>query len=237
MSASDSSAPVRTILVVEDEPQLVRLLRAILEAGHYRVIAVPDGERALEAVALEAPDLIILDLFLPGALDGYAVCSRIRGFSTIPIIMVTARAREEEKLRGFEAGADDYLTKPFSAKELLARVGAVLRRSQAPAGSPPVVRFGDVTFDLAAQRVTRAGEDVHLSPTELKLLTLLARDAGKSLDSATLLSELRGATFRDETDYLRTYIRYLRRKLEPDPANPRYLITIPGSGYRLDADD
>jgi two-component system, OmpR family, KDP operon response regulator KdpE len=228
--------PPSTILVVEDEPQLVRLLRAILEAGGYRVIAVPDGERAIEAVALEAPDLVMLDLLLPGAMDGYVVCSRIRSFSMIPIIMVTARAREEEKLRGFEAGADDYITKPFSAKELLARVQAVLRRSQIPASSPPVVHFGDVIFDLAAQRVTRAGEEVHLGPTELRLLTILARQAGRNVTHAALLGELRGPDFRDDTPYLRTYIRYLRRKLEPDHANPSYLITVPGAGYRLDVD-
>ncbi|HMM42892.1 MAG TPA: response regulator transcription factor, partial [Thermomicrobiales bacterium] len=131
-------APAGTrILVVEDEPALVRLLRSIFEAAHYQVRVVPDGERALEQIALESPDLVLLDLLLPGKMDGYETCRRIREFSTVPVIMVTARAHEDEKLRGFEAGADDYVTKPFSARELLARVKALLRRSHVPAAAPP----------------------------------------------------------------------------------------------------
>lgn len=226
------STPAR-ILVVEDEPRLVRLIRAILETAQHHVLVVPDGERAIEQVVLEAPDLVLLDLFLPGPLDGFAVCERIRSFSMVPVIMVTARAREEEKLRGFEVGADDYITKPFSAKELLARVQSVLRRSRVPGSSPARVRLGAIEIDLAAQQVTDDGTPVHLSPTELRLLMTLARHPDRVVPHADLLSEVWGAEYRDEVDYLRTYIRYLRRKLEPVPAHPRFLITVPGIGYRL----
>jgi two-component system KDP operon response regulator KdpE len=221
------------ILVVEDEPKLVRLMRAVLESAGHRVSAVPDGARALEQVALDPPDLVLLDLLLPGELDGFAVCRRIREFSMVPVIMVTARAREEEKLRGFEAGADDYVTKPFSARELLARVSAVLRRTRVQADSPPVVSLGELRIDLAAQRVTRDGEAVHLTPTEYRLLLALARRPGHVITHADLLAEVWGVEYRDEVDYLRTYIRYLRQKLEPDPSNPRYLLTQPGVGYLL----
>jgi two-component system KDP operon response regulator KdpE len=212
---------------------LTKLVADILEAGGYRVLVAHDGERALEQVALEAPDLILLDLLLPGPLDGYAVCERLRTFSMIPVIMVTARVREDEKLRGFEAGADDYVTKPFSAKELLARVQAVLRRSRTTAASPPVVEFGDITINLASQQVTSGGAPVHLTPTEYRLLMALARHPDHVMTHTELLVEVWGAEFRDEIDYLRTYVRYLRRTLEPDPANPRYLLTVPGIGYRL----
>jgi two-component system, OmpR family, KDP operon response regulator KdpE len=225
-----------TILVVEDEPRLVRLFRAVLEGAGYRVIAVHDGERALAQVAVEAPDLVLLDLLLPGPLDGYAVCERLRSFSMIPVIMVTARVREDDKLRGFQAGADDYVTKPFSAKELLARVQAVLRRSRTTAASPAVVELGDIVINLASQQVTSGGAPLHLTPTEYRLLMALARHPGHVMTHSELLTEVWGGEFRDEVEYLRTYIRYLRRKLESDPANPRILLTVPGTGYRLATD-
>jgi two-component system KDP operon response regulator KdpE len=221
------------VLVVEDEARLVRLIRAVLETQGHQVSVVPTGVRAIEHVALESPDLILLDLRLPGELDGFDVCRRIREFSMTPIIMVTASAREEEKLAGFDAGADDYITKPFSSRELLARVGAVLRRTWARADSPAVIETGDLTINLASQRVTVAGEPVHLTPTEYRLLLALARQPDRVLTHTELLTEVWGVEYRDELDYLRTYMRYLRQKLERDSANPRYLITRPGVGYVL----
>jgi two-component system, OmpR family, KDP operon response regulator KdpE len=225
-----------TVLVVEDEPRLVRLIRAILESDGYRVDVVHDGESALERIALAPPDLVLLDLLLPGSLDGYAICERIRGFSMTPVIMLTARVQEDDKLRGFDAGADDYVTKPFSARELLARVHAVLRRSRTQDTTPAIVDVGSISINFAAQEVTSGGESVHLTPTEFKLLVALARHPGRAMTHTALLTEVWGAEYRDEIDYLRTYIRYLRRKLEPDPASPRYLITVPGTGYRLEPD-
>jgi two-component system, OmpR family, KDP operon response regulator KdpE len=222
-----------TILVVEDEPRLVRLIRAILESAQYQVEVVPNGERAIEQLALDPPDLVLLDLLLPGALDGFEVCRRMRGFSMVPIIMLTARAGEEDKLRGFEMGADDYIVKPFSAKELLARVQAVLRRSVVNADSPARIELGSLMIDLASQQVTTSGELVHLTPTEFRLLVTLARHPNQVMTHTALLTEVWGLEYQDEIDYLRTYIRYLRQKIEPDPAHPRYLVTTPGVGYRL----
>jgi DNA-binding response OmpR family regulator len=230
-----SERPRATILVVEDEPRLVRLLRAVLESGGYRMDAVHDGAAAIERVALDPPDLVLLDLRLPGDLDGYAVCERIREFALTPIIMVTARAREDEKLRGFAAGADDYVTKPFSARELLARVQAVLRRTTA-SDTQPRVTLGDLTIDLATRLVTRDNAPIHLTPTEYRLLLTLAQHPGKVLTHSELLTAVWGSEYRDEVEYLRTYVRYLRQKLEPEPTQPRYLLTHPGIGYSLAAD-
>jgi two-component system KDP operon response regulator KdpE len=224
-----------TILVVEDEPRLVRLLRAVLEAGGYRMDVVHNGADAIERVALDPPDLVLLDLRLPGDLDGYAVCERIREFALTPIIMVTARAREDEKLRGFAAGADDYVTKPFSARELLARVQAVLRRTTSSDAKPRVM-LGDLTIDLATRLVTRDNAPIHLTPTEYRLLLTLAQHPGKVLTHSELLTAVWGVEYRDEVEYLRTYVRYLRQKLEPEPTQPRYLLTHPGIGYSLAAD-
>jgi two-component system KDP operon response regulator KdpE len=225
-----------TILVVEDEPRLVRLLRAVLESGGYHMDVVHDGAAAIERVALDPPDLVLLDLRLPGDLDGYAVCERIREFALTPIIMVTARAREDEKLRGFAAGADDYVTKPFSARELLARVQAVLRRTTS-ADAQPRVTLGDLTIDLATRLVTRNNAPIHLTPTEYRLLLTLAQHPGKVLTHSELLTAVWGIEYRDEVEYLRTYVRYLRQKLEPEPTQPRYLLTHPGIGYSLAADE
>lgn len=222
-----------TILVVEDEPQLVRLIRAILESADYQVHVLPDGERAVEYVALDPPDMVLLDLMLPGEMDGYNVCRRIRGFSMVPVIMLTARAAEADKLLGFDAGADDYIVKPFSARELLARVRAVLRRSVVTAETPARIELGSLVIDMAAQQVTSEGALVHLTPTEFRLLVTLARHPNQVITHSALLTEVWGTDYRDEIDYLRTYIRYLRQKIEPDPAHPRYLVTTPGVGYRL----
>ncbi|HUG15616.1 MAG TPA: response regulator transcription factor [Thermomicrobiales bacterium] len=225
--------PPASILVVEDEPRLVRLIRAVLETDGHRVDVAHDGEAAIERVALDPPDLVLLDLLLPGSLDGYEICERIRSFSMVPVVMLTARAHEDDKLRGFEAGADDYITKPFSARELLARVQAVLRRSRTTSDTPPVVDVGGISINFAAREVTSGGEPIHLTPTEFRLLMALAMHPGRAITHTALLTEVWGPEYRDEIDYLRTYIRYLRRKLEPDPKNPRYLITVPGTGYRL----
>lgn len=222
-----------SILVVEDEPRLVRLIRAILESAGYRVATVPDGQRAIEMTALERPDLILLDLLLPGSIDGFEVCRRVRGFSMVPIIMLTASAGEDDKLQGFDAGADDYIVKPFGARELLARVRAVLRRSVVTAETPARIELGDLVIDMATQQVTSNGDLVHLTPTEFRLLVTLARHPNQVMTHTALLVEVWGSDYRDEIDYLRTYIRYLRRKIEPEPANPRYLLTTPGVGYRL----
>ncbi len=233
MAEPTGQATDAKVLVVEDEARLVRLIRAVLETQGYRVTVAPTGERALEHVALETPDLVLLDLRLPGGMDGFEICRRIREFSMVPVVMLTASAREEEKLEGFDAGADDYITKPFSARELLARVQAVLRRTQVKQDSPAVIEVGELTINLASQRVSVAGEPVHLTPTEYRLLLALARQPDRVMTHTALLTEVWGIEYRDEVDYLRTYIRYLRQKLEPDPSNPRYLITRPGVGYSL----
>lgn len=222
-----------TILVVEDETRLIRLIQAILRTADYRVLSATDAESALETFVLENPDLILLDLLLPGPMDGFGLCRRLREFSSVPIIMLTARAQEDNKLHGFALGADDYVTKPFSAKELLARVQAVLRRSQGFTAAPARLCLGPLVIDLAAHRVTRDGEDIHLTPTEFRLLLALARQPDRVLHHQHLLTEVWGPEYQSEVEYLRTYIRYLRRKLEPDPAHPRYLVTEPGVGYRL----
>ncbi|MBX6341306.1 MAG: response regulator transcription factor [Thermomicrobiaceae bacterium] len=223
------------ILVVEDEARLLRLIESVLGSAGYEVLTATTGEQAIEAVALSAPDLVLLDLLLPGAIDGFRVCERVREFSAVPIIMLTARTREEDKLRGFQLGADDYVTKPFSARELLARVQAVLRRTLVPGASSPTVDVGDLRIDLAARRVTVAGRQVHLTPTEYRLLVALARQPGHIMEHERLLTEVWGVEYRDQVEYLRTYVRYLRQKIEPDPSRPRYLLTEPGVGYLLSA--
>ena len=231
--SENSTQMMSRVLIVEDEPRLVRLIRAILESAHYQVTVVSNGDQAIEHVAVETPDLVLLDLLLPGALDGFEVCRRVRGFSMVPIIMLTARAGEEDRLRGFDAGADDYIVKPFSAKELLARVKAVLRRSSTTAETPARVELGTLVIDLASQQVTSDGEPVHLTPTDFRLLVTLARHPNHVMTHTALLTEVWGMDYRDEIDYLRTYVRYLRQKIEPDPTNPQYLVTTPGVGYRL----
>lgn len=222
-----------TVLVVEDEPRLVRLIRAILETANYRVLTVPTGDRAIHHAAIDNPDLIILDLLLPGTLDGYAVAERIREFSTVPIIMVTARTHESDRLRGFETGADDYITKPFSAPELLARVKAVLRRTQVADRSESTVNLGDIAIDLATQTISGPEGPVHLTPTERRLLLTLARNADRLMTHNAILQDVWGTAFQGDINNVRTYVRYLRKKIEPDPANPTYLQTISGVGYML----
>lgn len=223
------------ILVIDDEPKLVHLVREVLIATGYDVIATCSGEHAIEMVAIEQPDLVLLDLILTGPIDGYEVARRIREFSDVPIIMLTAKVRESDLLRGFELGADDYITKPFSSKELLARLGAVLKRSKGEnvmAAETEIV-CGNIKIDLVRHRVTLDDREVRLTPTEYSLLHELAIHQNQVLLHEQLLTAVWGSEYRDDIDYLRAYIRYLRQKLEFDPANPKLIVRVPGVGYML----
>jgi two-component system KDP operon response regulator KdpE len=222
------------ILVVDDEPRVVRLVSEVLQAVGYKVVAASSAESAMEMFALEQPALALLDVMLSGGLDGYDICRRLREFSDVPVIMLTARALESDVLRGFDAGADDYLTKPFSAKELIARVRAVLRRAQRPEEvAATTLRCGDLEVDFARHIVKVCGEQVSLTRTEYSLLRQMALNPNKILLHRDLLTAVWGPEYRDDVDYLRAYVRYLRRKLEPDPASPSYIVTSPGLGYML----
>lgn len=231
--------PKERILIVDDEPKLVRLVREVLLATGYDVVAASSGEQAIEIAAIEQPDLIILDIVLLGDKDGFDVTQRIREFSNIPIIMLTAKVRESDMLHGFEIGVDDYITKPFSSKELLARIRAVLKRSQAPGyvQTRSQIVCGDIHIDLSRHKVTINHQEVHLTPTEYKLLHELALHANQVLLHDQLLTAVWGPEYRDDFDYLRSYIHLLRRKLEPDPTNPRYILRVPGVGYILEAEE
>jgi len=227
--------PEARILVVDDEPKLVRLVREVLTATGFDVMSTGSGENAVEMAALERPDLIVLDIVLSGAMDGYEVTRHVREFSDVPIIMLTAKAREADLLRGFDSGADDYLTKPFSSKELLARVRAVLKRARREPVAPveSEVVCGELKIDLARRHVTVAGKQVQLTPTEYNLLHELASHRNQVILHEQLLTAVWGTEYRDDLDYLRAYIRYLRQKVEPDPANPKLIVTSPGVGYML----
>ena len=224
------------ILVVEDEPKLVRLVREVLSATGYEVLTTNKGAQAIELVALEQPDLMLLDLVLTDDVDGFAVARRVREFSDIPIIMLTAKSRETDVLRGFDAGTDDYITKPFSSKELLARVRALLKRARHDVSETAdnLLVCGDLTIDFARRRASKGGEKIHLTRTEYSLLYELASHPNQVMLHEQLLTAVWGAEYRDDLDYLRAYIRYLRRKLEDDPANPRYILTSRGVGYMLE---
>ena len=219
------------ILVVDDDRQLLRALRINLAARGYQVQLVPDGGTALALAARQPPDLVIVDLGLPD-MDGVEVVQGIRGWSTVPVIVLSARHLEQSKVRALDAGADDYVTKPFGMDELLARVRAALRRG-VPVPEQPVVRTDSFTVDLAARRLTRDGGDVRLTPTEWHVLEVLVRNAGRLVPHRQLLQEVWGPRYASETNYLRVYLAQLRAKLEPDPARPRYLLTEPGMGYRF----
>jgi two-component system, OmpR family, KDP operon response regulator KdpE len=225
------------VLVVEDEAQVMRFLRATLGAHGYRLAEAESGQQALLQATTRSPDLILLDLGLPD-LDGVEVTRRLREWSATPIIVVSARGREDEKILALDAGADDYLTKPFGAGELLARMRVALRNAaRAGAGSVETVfRTGDLAVDLAARRVSVGGREVHLTRTQYKLLTTLVRNAGKVVTHRQLLREVWGPGAVEQSHYLRVYMGQLRHKLEKDPARPRYLETETGVGYRLRAD-
>jgi len=224
----------KRILLVDDEPKLVRLVWEVLTATGFDVITIGSGREAVQKVALEQPDLVLLDIVLADEVDGYEVARQVRKFSTVPIIMLTARVEESDLLQGFDAGADDYITKPFSSKELLARVRAVLKRAGREGTTIAEIICGDLEIDLARRRVTRNGVNIHLTRTEFDLLQELATHLNQVLLHDQLLTSVWGPEYRDDLDYLRAYIRYLRRKLEIDPSNPRYIVTNQGVGYMLE---
>ena len=225
----------RTILVVDDEPRIVELARDYLEHAGFRVITASEGKAALDVVRHDRPDLVVLDLGLPG-LDGLDVTRELRRDGSIPIVMVTARDDELDKLLGLELGADDYLTKPFSPRELVARVKAVLRRTDRPTEPSDVMRIGELQLDVPRMRTEVAGHSVDLTPTEFTLLATLARQPGRIFTRSQLLDALHGVAFESYERAIDSHIKNLRRKLEPDPRQPRYVLTVYGVGYRL-ADD
>ena len=218
------------VLVVDDEPQIVRALRTSLEATGYDVDVAATGEQAVAAAAMRPPDAVILDLVLPDR-SGFDVCRELRGWSKAAILVLSAVGDEGEKVAALDAGADDYVTKPFGIDELLARLRALMRRA-APS-TAPVVELGDVVVDLERRLVTLRGDPVALTPTEFDLLRLFVRNEGKLLTHPTILREVWGPAYGDESHYLHVYVSQLRQKLEADPTRPRLLLTEPGAGYRL----
>lgn len=222
-----------TVLVIDDEPGLLRAMRINLAARDYQVVTAGDGSSGLAAMARDRPDIVIVDLGLPD-IDGMDIIRGIRGWSVAPIIVLSARGNEEQKVEALDAGADDYVTKPFGMNELLARLRAATRRAT-PAIDEPVIATAHFRIDLAAKRVTLASDasDVRLTPTEWQLLELLVRNSGRLVTGRQLLNEVWGPAYSTETHYLRVYIAQLRRKLEPDPSCPRYLLTEAGMGYRF----
>ncbi|MEU7729978.1 response regulator transcription factor [Streptomyces sp. NPDC040724] len=225
------------VLVVDDEPRIARLLVINLKARKYEVDCAQDGGTALEAVAARSPDVVLLDLGLPD-MDGTDVIRQLRGWSQVPVLVVSARHGSEEKIRALDAGADDYITKPFSMDELLARLGAVARRAlpHGPsAADEAVVETEEFTVDLLAKKARRGGKSVRLTPTEWHLLEVLIRNRGRLVSQRRLLQEVWGSSYGTQTNYLRVYMAHLRRKLEADPSHPRHLITAPGMGYRFEA--
>ncbi|MFF8811137.1 response regulator [Streptomyces pactum] len=226
--------PVR-VLVVDDEPQIVRALVINLKARHYEVDAAPDGATALRLAAARHPDVVILDLGLPD-MDGVEVIRGLRGWTRVPVLVLSARQTSDEKVEALDAGADDYVTKPFGMDELLARLRAAVRRAE-PGGhseAPVIVTTPSFTVDLAAKKVNREGRDVRLTPTEWHLLEVLVRNTGRLVSQKQLLQEVWGPSYGTETNYLRVYMAQLRRKLEADPSHPRHFITEPGMGYRFE---
>ncbi|KDN85423.1 response regulator [Kitasatospora sp. NPDC059646] len=222
------------VLVVDDEPQIVRALVINLKARKYEVDSAHDGASALELAAARHPDVVVLDLGLPD-MDGVEVIRGLRGWTRVPIIVLSARHASDEKVEALDAGADDYVTKPFGMDELLARMRAAVRRAEpVSAEGEPVVATESFTVDLAAKKVNRQGADVRLTPTEWHLLEVLVRNSGRLVSQTQLLQEVWGPAYRKETNYLRVYLAQLRRKLEADPSHPRHFITEPGMGYRFE---
>ena len=220
----------KRILVVDDEPQILRALRTSLRAAGYQVAIAASAEDALAAAALQLPEAVILDLILPDG-TGTQVCRELRKWSTVPVIVLSAVGEEREKVSALDAGADDYITKPVGIDELLARLRASLRRATAP--GEPLVRVGDLEIDLEKRELRVTGKPVHLTPHQFDLLRVLARHPGKLLTHRMLLQEVWGPGYGSESSLLRVHVAQLRRRIEPDPARPRYLLTEPGAGYRL----
>ncbi|MGB8348654.1 MAG: response regulator transcription factor [Ktedonobacteraceae bacterium] len=223
-----------TVLVVDDEPRIRDLVRMNLEMERYRVLEACDGREALDQLREHLPDLVVLDVMMPD-MDGFETLKAIREVSTVPVIMLTVRQSEQDKIRGLDLGADDYLAKPFSPRELLSRIRALLRRSlmPAPARKTAIVVDPDLQIDFAKHEVIVRGHKVDLRPTEFRLLYHLVNNAGRLLTHETLLSKVWGREYRDEAHYLRLYITYLRQKIEKDPAHPKYILTERGVGYRF----
>jgi DNA-binding response OmpR family regulator len=227
----------QTILAADDDPQLLRLVTRNLQLEGFDVVAVSDGQQALEQIEAQRFDLVILDVMMP-KMDGFTVCERVREFSSVPIIIVTARGQDQDKIRGLDLGADDYLTKPFSVEELLARVRAVMRRYQVTGNHEgqnlrPTVVIGDLTVDFAQHLVTLAGEELELTPIEYRLLAYLAQNSGRVVTQDLLLEHVWGEEYAGESHLLQVNMNRLRRKIEADPTHPRYLLTKTGVGYLL----
>jgi two-component system, OmpR family, KDP operon response regulator KdpE len=220
------------VLVVDDEPQIVRGLRVVLRNAGYQVDSAGTKEEALDALSHRPPDAVLLDLVLPDG-SGVDVCREVRGWSHVPIVVVSAVGDEREKVRALDAGADDYVTKPFGSQELTARLRAVLRRTADVAADSPTITLADLTIDIVDRRVRRGDEQIHLTPIEFDLLRALAQNRGRLVTHRQLLQEVWGPAYGDETHYLRVHVAHIRRKLEPDPTRPRYIVTEPGVGYRL----
>jgi two-component system KDP operon response regulator KdpE len=230
----DNTQNRELILVVDDEPRMTRFIRMNLELEGFRVLEAHDGLEALDKVRTELPDLVILDVMMP-ELDGFETLKMLREVSKVPVIMLTVRADEEDKVRGLELGADDYVTKPFSARELASRIRAVLRRTGGPVSpGEAIVEIDErLSVDFNNREVIVAGERVKLRPTEFRLLYHLIENAGWVVPHEMLLAKVWGYEYREETQYLRLYITYLRQKIEPDPSDPRYIFTERGVGYRF----
>jgi DNA-binding response OmpR family regulator len=226
------------VLTADDDPHLLRLVMRNLEFEGYEVLTASDGKQALEQIEAREPDLVLLDVMMP-KMDGFTVCQRVREFSSVPIIMVTARGQEQDRVRGLDLGADDYLTKPFGVDELLARVRAVLRRSRFTASdqafASPTLTIGDITIDYAQHLVTMGGQEVELTPTEYRILAYLAQNAGRVVTQDLLLEHVWGAEYVGESHILQVNVNRLRHKLEPDPVHPRYILTKVGIGYLIAA--
>jgi two-component system, OmpR family, KDP operon response regulator KdpE len=228
---NESSGQKPTVLVIDDEKQIRRLLRVCLESNNYRVLEAVNGQEGIAAVAQHRPDVVVLDLGLPD-LDGVAVLKRVREWSQVPVVVLSVRDREEDKIKALDHGADDYVTKPFGSGELLARLRVVIRRSQ-PSGESAIFHSGRLEVDLAARLVKVTGQQIKLTATEYALLSLLVQHAGKVLTHQQILREVWGPNYVDQTQYLRVYMAHLREKLELDPAKPSLFLTEPGIGYRL----
>ncbi|MGN6503327.1 MAG: response regulator [Pseudolysinimonas sp.] len=220
------------IVIADDDPQMLRALRVTLAARGHDVVTASDGQAALDAVIAAHPDIVVLDLGMPG-LTGIEVIQALRGWTQVPVLVVSGRSDTQDKVDALDAGADDYVTKPFSADELLARIRALSRRIAPSSEDQPRVAFGDVVVDLPARVVTRAGEPIRLTPTEWRMLEVLIRNRDKLVTRDAMLTEVWGPQYTSDTGYLRLYISQLRKKLEPEPSNPRYFITEPGIGYRF----
>jgi two-component system KDP operon response regulator KdpE len=227
-----------TVLVIEDEPEIRRFLRASLQSHGYRLVEAPTGREGLQAAETRQPDLIILDLGLPD-MDGLDLIRQVRSWTSVPLVVLSARGQESAKVAALDAGADDYVSKPFGVGELLARMRAALRRAERPEGAQnlPTFETGELKIDFAQRRVVVKGREVHLTPIEYRLLTTLARHAGKLLTRRQLLTEVWGRAYAEQTHYLHVHMAQLRRKIEEDPARPRYILTEPGVGYRLASEE